>query len=64
MLLQAKNKNFLKKKTLNEIIHQDVGFLSHFTKIYIGKQTPYVLKKIKKYLKKIEVKLYIQVNGT
>ncbi len=50
--INLQHKNFLKKKTLNEIIHQDVGFLSHFTKIYIGKQTPYVLKKIKKYLKK------------
>jgi len=44
--------NFLKKKTLNEIIYQKVGFLSNFTNIYIGKQNPLVLKKIKKLLKK------------
>ncbi len=43
--------NFLKKKTLNEIIKEDVGFLSNFTNIYIGKQTPIILKKIKMYLK-------------
>ena len=46
--------NFLKKnkKTLDEVIHQKVGFLSNFTHIYVGKQKPYVLKKIKRYLKK------------
>ena len=44
--------NFLKKKTLNEVIYQKVGFLSNFTKIYVGKQKPIVLKKIKKFLKK------------
>jgi len=44
--------NFLKNKTLNEIIYQKVGFLSNFTNIYIGKQKPLVLKKIKKLLKK------------
>tara|TARA_Y100000741_G_scaffold117930_1_gene88508 strand:- start:461 stop:1723 length:1263 start_codon:yes stop_codon:yes gene_type:complete len=49
--INLQHKNFLKKKTLNEIIRQDVGFLNNFTKIYIGKQTPYVLKKIKKHLK-------------
>ena len=43
--------NFLKKKTLDEIIREDVGFLSNFTKIYIGKQSPNVLKKIKTLLK-------------
>ena len=43
--------NFLRKKTLNEIIKEDVGHLSNFTNIYIGKQSPYVLKKIKSYLK-------------
>ena len=43
--------NFLKKKTLGEIIREDVGFLSNFTKIYIGKQSPYVLRKIKMHLK-------------
>ncbi len=43
--------NFVKKKTLNEIIYQKVGFLNQFTKIYIGKQKPIVLKKIKNHLK-------------
>ena len=43
--------NFLKRKTLDEVIREDVGFLSNFTNIYIGKQTPYVLRKIKKLLK-------------
>ena len=44
--------NFLKNKTLNEVIYQKVGFLSNFTNIYIGKQKTLVLKKIKKLLKK------------
>tara|TARA_B100000965_G_scaffold4520_1_gene3560 strand:- start:41 stop:1303 length:1263 start_codon:yes stop_codon:yes gene_type:complete len=44
--------NFLKKKTLNEVIYQKVGFLSNFTNIYIGKQKPLVLKRIKQLLKK------------
>ncbi len=44
--------NFLKKKTLNEIILQKVGFLNQFTNIYIGKQKKNVLNKIKIYLKK------------
>ncbi len=44
--------NFLKKKTLNEVIYQKVGFLSNFTNIYIGKQKPIVLKKIKQVLKR------------
>ena len=44
--------NFLKKKTLNEVIYQKVGFLSNFTNIYLGKQKPKVLKKVKKLLKK------------
>ena len=43
--------NFLKRKTLDEVIKEDVGFLSNFTNIYIGKQSPYVLRKIKTYLK-------------
>ena len=30
--------NFLKRKTLDEVIKEDVGFLSNFTNIYIGKQ--------------------------
>jgi len=44
--------NFLKKKNLDEIIYQKVGFLSNFTNIYIGKQKSIVLKKIKQILKK------------
>ena len=44
--------NFLKKKTLNEVIKQKVGFLNQFTNIHIGKQKPYVLKKIKQLLEK------------
>ena len=44
--------NFLKRKTLNEVIVQKVGFLSQFTKIYIGKQKKMVQKKIKSILKK------------
>ena len=44
--------NFLTKKTLDEVIYQKVGFLSNFTHIYVGKQTPYVLNKIKKNLRK------------
>ena len=44
--------NFLKKKTLDEVIYQKVGFLSNFTNIYVGKQKPNVLKKIKNNLKK------------
>ena len=44
--------NFLKRKTLDEVIKEDVGFLSNFTNIYIGKQSPYVLKKLRLALKK------------
>ena len=36
---------------MDEVIKEDVGFLSNFTNIYIGKQSPYVLKKIKMQLK-------------
>ena len=43
--------NFLTKKTLDEVIYQKVGFLSHFTNIYVGKQKPNVLRKIKNNLK-------------
>ena len=43
--------NFLTKKTLDEIIYQKVGFLSNFTNIYVGKQKPSVLRKIKNNLK-------------
>ncbi len=43
--------NFLKKKTLKEVIYQKVGFLSNFTNIYIGKQKTNVLKEIKHRLR-------------
>ena len=43
--------NFLKRKTLDEVIKEDVGFLSDFTNIYIGKQSPNVLRKIKTHLR-------------
>jgi len=43
--------NFLTKKTLDEVIYQKVGFLSNFTYIYVGKQNPNVLRKIKNNLK-------------
>ncbi|MDA9684081.1 hypothetical protein N9U33_00660 [Candidatus Pelagibacter bacterium] len=49
--------NFLKRKTLDEIIREDVGYLSNFTNIYIGKQKPYVLKKIKTLLKSNKSKI-------
>ena len=44
--------NFVKKKTINEIIFQKVGFLSNFTKIYVGKQSLTNEKKIKSILKR------------
>jgi len=50
--------NFLKRKTLDEVIKEDVAYLSNFTNIYIGKQTPYVLKKIKNHLKKNKSKIF------
>ena len=56
--INLQHKIFLKKKTLNEIIKEDVGYLSHFTNIYIGKQTSYVLKKIKNHLKKNKSKIH------
>ena len=49
--------NFLKKKTLDEVIKEDVGHLSNFTNIYIGKQLPHVLKRIKEILKKNKSKI-------
>ena len=49
--------NFLKKKTLDEVIKEDVGHLSNFTNIYIGKQSPNVLKRIKEILKKNRSKI-------
>ena len=49
--------NFLKKKTLDEVVYQKIGFLSNFTQIYVGKQIPKVLLKIKKNLKKNKSKI-------
>jgi len=49
--------NFLKRKTLNEVVFQKVGFLSNFTQIYVGKQRPNVLTKIKKNLKNNKSKI-------
>ncbi len=49
--------NFLKRKTLDEVVYQKVGFLSNFTKIYVGKQEPNVLAKIKRNLKKNKSKI-------
>ena len=49
--------NFLKKKTLNEIIKEDVAYLSDYTSIYIGKQSPHVLRKIRMQLKNNKSKI-------
>ena len=42
----------LKVKTLNDVINEKVGSLNNFTNIYVGKQKSFVIKKIKKLLKK------------
>ncbi len=49
--------NFLKKKTINEVIYQKVAFLSNFTQIYVSKQSPEILNKIKKNLKNNKSKI-------
>ena len=49
--------NFLKRKTLYEVVYQKVGFLSNFTQIYVGKQTSSILTKIKNNLKKNKSKI-------
>ena len=49
--------NFLKRKTLDEVIYQKVGFLSNFSQIYVGKQNSNVSNKIKKNLKKNKSKI-------
>ena len=54
--------NFLKKKTLDEVIYQKVGFLNNFTNIYVGKQKPNVLNKIKRNLKKNKSKIIYPSN--
>ena len=43
--------NFVKKKTIDEIIKQKVAYLSNFSRIYIGKQSSKNLKTIKYYLR-------------
>ena len=48
---------------MDAVIKEDVGFLSNFTNIYIGKQSLNVLRKIKFHLKIIKVKLFIQTLG-
>ena len=45
-------------KTLKEICHQKVGYLSHNTSIYIGKQKTKTMKIIKKILRKNPSKKY------
>jgi len=49
--------NFIKRKTLDEVVYQKVSFLSNFTQIYVGKQRPNVLAKIKKNLKNNKSKI-------
>ena len=49
--------NFLKRKTIDEVIYQKVGFLSNFTQIYVGKQRSDILIKIKKNLKNNKSKI-------
>ena len=49
--------NFLKRKTLDEVIKEDVGYLSYFTDIYIGKQSKHILRKIKVHLKNNKSKI-------
>ena len=49
--------NFLKRKTLEEVVYQKVAFLSNFTQIYVGKQTSNVLTRIKKNLKNNKSKI-------
>ena len=40
--------NFLRRKTIDEVVKQKVGSLSQFTKLYIAEQKPHILRKIKK----------------
>ena len=49
--------DLFKVKTLEEVVKIKVGYLSKNTNIYIGKQTPKVLKIIKKILKKNSSKI-------
>tara|TARA_B100000941_G_C28507834_1_gene558571 strand:- start:2500 stop:3762 length:1263 start_codon:yes stop_codon:yes gene_type:complete len=44
--------NFLKKKTIDEVIYQKVAFLCQFSKIYVARQSKKNIKKIKYYLNK------------
>ena len=51
--------NFLRRKTIDEIIKQKVGSLSQFTKLYIAEQKSHILRKIKKRLKNnLSYKIY------
>ena len=50
--------DLFKVKTLAQVVKIKVGFLSKNTNIYIGKQSPYVLKKIKEILKSNPSKKY------
>ena len=38
------------KKIKDEIIKEDTGYLSNFSNLYIAKQTPYVMKRVKDHL--------------
>ena len=55
--INLQHKIFLKKKTLDEIIQEDTAYLNNFSNIYIAKQTSYVLKKTKQWLKKNKSKI-------
>ena len=56
--INLQHKIFLKKKTLDEIIKEDTAYLCQFSNIFVAKQTPYVLKKIKVHLKKNNSKIH------
>ena len=45
--INLQHKIFLKEKTLNEIIYEDVGFLSNFSNIYMENKHQYVLRRVK-----------------
>ena len=56
--INLQHKIFLKKKTLDEIIKEDTAYLCQFSNIYIAKQLPYVLKKIRFHLKRNKSKIH------
>ena len=41
------------RRNLNDVIYEKVAFLSQFTNIYVGRQKPKVLKRIKQLLKNL-----------